>query len=160
MIRRVVLTYLSRQYSPAPLPGGAVTRRFISPLADVSIQQAPVRSLYKTAYLLGVWKTWWKAEIFSLPMLIPFIDCKIHKRCPRLGMCTLFSYTQCKWKFDNAAHNYRCRKWPKSETNFRKECIKNRGGGGEERQLCHQNNHTHENVHSSAIYYQNLNVVR
>ena len=27
-----------------------------------------------------------KADIFSLSMLIPFIDCKIHKRCPRLRM--------------------------------------------------------------------------
>ena len=38
-----------------------------------------------------------QADIFSLPMLIPSSDCKIHKRCPGLGMYRLCpGYTQCK----------------------------------------------------------------
>ena len=51
-------------------------------------------------------------------------------------------------------HYSRVWKWPKSETNFWKECIKAK----KTRHLCHQN-HTHTIVHSSAMYYQTLNVI-
>ena len=90
-------------------------------------------------------------------MLIPFIDCKIHKRCPRLLMYlgfVLIDSVQTQWRFYNA-HTCRCWKWPKSETNFWKECIIT-----EKWKTAMPPNRTHKILHSSAMYYQNLNVIR
>ena len=63
-----------------------------------------------------------KYSHYALPMLISFIDCKIYKRCPRLGMYRLCPNTvRANPKKIYNAHG--SRKLWKSETSFGKECI-------------------------------------
>ena len=91
---------------------------------------------------------------FSLPMLIPSIDCKFHKRCPRFEWIPLLSWAhavQTLWGFKNV-HSW----WnvAKSETIFWKECMITEQW---KRVMLH--NQTHKIVHSSAMYYQNLIII-
>ena len=60
---------------------------------------------------------WFDMEwpLSSLQMLIPIIDCKLNKRCPRLGMNLAFVLThsvQTQWLFECTCVS--CRKLPKS----------------------------------------------
>ena len=77
-------------------------------------------------------------------MLIPSIDCKLHKRCPRfewIPFCP--GYTQCKpyegFKMYIAGEM--------------KECMITEQW---KRVMLHNLNQTYKIVHSSAMYYQNL----
>ena len=88
------------------------------------------------------------------------IDCQPHKRCPRYAINASIHLTHSfafSAFFTRSFSLYsRVWKWPKSETKFWKECIK--AQQKKLRHLCHQN-HTHKIVHSSDMYYQNLNVI-
>ena len=79
-------------------------------------------------------------------MLIPFIDCKLNKRCPRLGMQGLCVHTlvQTQWQF---------------YLHIDEEMCLNLKPIFENNASLHQI-YTHKIVHSSAMYYYNLNVVR
>ena len=70
-------------------------------------------------------------------MLSPFIDCKIHKRCSRLGM-------------------YRPRLCPDIHSVQTRSRFYN---GYLMMELCHKIIYTHKIVHYSAMYFQKLNVI-
>ena len=58
-----------------------------------------------------------KKKSFSLPMLIPFIDSKLHKifSDKEWIVFVLIHSVQTQWRSYNA---HKCRKWQKSETIF------------------------------------------
>ena len=86
-------------------------------------------------------------------MLIPFIDSKLNKRCPRLGIQVfVFISYSANWIGILFVHSWK--NVPKSETNFWQQCIIT-----EQWNTVMTPNFAHKIVHSSAMYYQNLIII-
>ena len=86
-------------------------------------------------------------------MLIPFIDSKLNKRCPRLGIQVfVFISYSANWIGILFVHSWK--NVPKSETNFGQQCIIT-----EQWNTVMTPNFAHKIVHSSAMYYQNLSII-
>ena len=86
-------------------------------------------------------------------MLIPFIDSKLNKRCPRLGIQVfVFISNSANWIGILFVHSWK--NVPKSETNFWQQCIIT-----EQWNTVMTPNFAHKIVHSSAMYYQNLIII-
>ena len=79
------------------------------------------------------------------------IDCKLHKRCPRLGMQCVTLCSSCSTNSIGILFVHSWKNVPKSETNFWKQCIIT-----EQWNTVMTPNFAHKIVHSSAMYYQNL----
>ena len=89
-----------------------------------------------------------KGRKFLIPNANSCIDWEPHKWCPRFAMNASIHLTH---SFAFSAFSMEV---SSTTVGFLKECIKAKN----ERHLCLQN-YTHKIVHSSAMHYQNLNVI-
>ena len=86
-------------------------------------------------------------------MLIPFIDSKLNKRCPRLGIQVfVFISYSANWIGILFVHSWN--NVPKSETNFWQQCIIT-----VQWNTVMTPNFAHKIVHCSAMYYPNLIII-
>ena len=88
-------------------------------------------------------------------MLIPSIDCKLHKRCPRfewIAFCP--GYTQCK-PYEGFKMYIAGEMWQNLKQFFEKNAWMQWMQW--KRVMLHKQ--THKIVHSSAMYYQNLIII-